>query len=293
MSIYVIGDVQGCYHELQQLIDKIAFDPAADKLWFTGDLVNRGSGSLQTLRFVKSLGESAVTVLGNHDIHLLALYCGVRPTGKDPTLEPILNAEDADELICWLAHQPMLHRDEKHLMVHAGLHRDWSVNFAASLAKEIETELRKVSATKPPGEVLGEAPGEPQTCSRESLYPVIKSLYGPTTGTWAQNEATTDRLRYAVNCFTRMRFCESNGTPDFKHSGPPGSQPQSLVPWFELQNESQKSYTCLTGHWAAMGLKFHDNLCALDTGCVWGNDLTAMRLSDKQLTQVQCTAYSK
>ncbi len=295
MSTYVIGDIQGCFDELQQLLDQIAFDPAHDTLWFVGDLVNRGTGSLQTLRFVKSLGDNAITVLGNHDLHLLALFCGVRPKGKDPTLEPILNAEDSHALIHWLCRQPLLHREDNTVMVHAGLHRNWGIDTAESLAKEIEAKLASARIAANPAVNLDADPESEieGTVDLEALRSTMASLYGATTGTWSDNEGTDNRLRYAVNCFTRMRFCDQNGTPDFKNSGAPGTQPDTLVPWFELQNESQKQHTLLIGHWAAMGLQTIDNLYALDSGCVWGNTLTAMRLSDKKQYHVKCTSYQR
>lgn len=293
----MIGDVQGCFDELQLLVDKISFDPAHDTLWFVGDLVNRGHGSLQTLRFVKSLGDNAVTVLGNHDLHLLALFCGLRPPGKDPTLDPILEAPDAHALIHWLLQQPLLHREGNFTMVHAGLHREWSIDTAAALAKEIESQLSNVghltesAPTINPDTDLETETRTAEKVDLEALYATMQSLYGQTEGTWSDNAETGNRLRYAVNCFTRMRFCDHAGTPDFKHSGPPGSQPETLVPWFELQNETQRQQTLLIGHWAAMGLQTIDNLHALDSGCVWGNSLTALRLSDLKRYSVECTNY--
>jgi bis(5'-nucleosyl)-tetraphosphatase (symmetrical) len=281
LSTYVIGDVQGCHDELQHLIDKIAFDPATDKLWFVGDLVNRGRGSLETLRFVKSLGSSAVSVLGNHDIHLLALYCGVRPAGQDPTLDPVLQAEDVEPLLHWLLHRPLLHRDGTQLMVHAGLHRDWSIATACELANEIESALTSACSE------------DDTSIDREELRSVIKQLYGRTSGTWADNAATDQRLRYALNCLTRMRFCTDDGTPDFSCSDPPGSQPAPLLPWYELQNSEQRRHQLFIGHWSALGLRTIDNLCALDSGCVWGNSLSAMRLADGETFSIACSAYAR
>ena len=245
MSTYVIGDVQGCYDELRQLLNLIAFDPARDTLWFTGDLVNRGAGSLQTLRFVKSLGNSAITVLGNHDLHLLAIYCGIRPAGKDPTLTPILEAPDVHSLVNWLAGRPVLYQSGDYVMVHAGLHCDWSIDVASTLAREIES-------------LLAFATGPRDEDTRSSLNAALTSLYGASSGTWSKNAPTKSRLCYAMNCFTRMRFCDRQGVPDFRYSGAPGSQPDSLLPWFELQNESQRQHTLLIGHWAAMGLRTVD-----------------------------------
>ena len=285
MSTYVIGDVQGCFNELELLVDKIGFDPAHDTLWFVGDLVNRGPGSLETLRLVKSLGDNAVTVLGNHDLHLLALHCGMRPVGKDPTLDPILHAPDRDELMNWLLQQPLLHREDNFVMVHAGLHRDWSIDTAVEIAQEIEQELKK-SSTRTDTDGGRPSSATSTLVDTDSLYTTMKSIYGGTEGTWSENATTANRLRYAVNCFTRMRFCDNHGTPDFNQSGPPGSQPDALVPWFTIQNKSQRQHALLIGHWAAMGLQIIDNLHALDSGCVWGNSLTAMRLADRKLYQV-------
>ena len=265
MATYAIGDIQGCFEPLQRLLEKLRFDPAEDTLWFAGDLVNRGPQSLDTLRFVKSLGKSAVTVLGNHDIHLFALYYGLRPLGKDPTLEQVLDAPDAQALIEWLQQQPMLHREGDNVMVHAGLHPHWTIETATSLARELEAILQSVN-------------------SKETLAP----LYGPSQGEWVQAEQTEHRLRYALNCFTRMRFCNKKAVPDFKYSCAPGEQPEKLQPWFAAKNRPTESLSIIFGHWAALGVHQQPGIHALDSGCVWGNALTALNISDKSLHQVDC-----
>lgn len=265
MATYAIGDIQGCFEPLQRLLEKLRFDPANDTLWLAGDLVNRGPDSLATLRFVKALGESAITVLGNHDIHLLALYYGLRPRGKDPTLEQVLNAEDAEDLIHWLQQHPLLHQQGNHVMVHAGLHPQWTIETACLLARELEATLKTLT-------------------NKETLTP----LYGPTEGSWQKAEQSDYRLRYALNCFTRMRFCTQKAIPDYKHSCAPGEQPAKLQPWFTIKNRPTESLDIIFGHWAALGIHQQPGIHALDSGCVWGNALTALNLADHSLHQVAC-----
>ncbi len=266
MATYVIGDIQGCFEPLQRLLDKLRFDPASDTLWFAGDLVNRGPDSLATLRYVRSLGNAAVTVLGNHDIHLMALYYGLRPRGKDPTLDQVLNAPDVAELIHWLQQHPLLHRQGEHVMVHAGLHPQWTIETAESLAAELESTLQSIT-------------------NSDELAP----LYGPTTGNWQDAESTDQRLRYALNCLTRMRFCTRKGIPDYKYSCAPGEQPAKLQPWFTVKKRPTENLTVLFGHWAALGVHKQPGIYALDSGCVWGNTLSALKLEDYSLHQASCS----
>ncbi len=266
MATYAIGDVQGCFEPLQRLLEKLRFDPANDTLWFAGDLVNRGPQSLESLRFVKSLGQSAITVLGNHDIHLLALYYGLRPRGKDPTLEQVLDAPDVEELIVWLQQQPLLHQNESKVLVHAGLHPHWTIETATTLAREVEAILHKLDG-------------------KDALAP----LYGPTDGEWASAEKSEYRLRYAVNCFTRMRFCNHKAVPDFKYSCTPGEQPKKLQPWFTIDNRPTETLSIIFGHWAALGVHQQPGIFALDSGCVWGNALTALNLDEFTFHQVACS----
>ncbi|OED37168.1 bis(5'-nucleosyl)-tetraphosphatase (symmetrical) [Chromatiales bacterium (ex Bugula neritina AB1)] len=266
MAIYAIGDIQGCNSALQRLLEKLKFDPAQDTLWFAGDLVNRGPESLETLRFVKSLGSASVTVLGNHDIHLLALYYGLRPKGKAPTLQPILDAPDADELICWLQHLPVLHQQHGYALVHAGLYPQWNMQTATTLAREVEAALRNTKDSE-----------------------ALSTLYGPSANTWAAAKDSPERLRFAVNCFTRMRFCNQKAELDFEHNGAPGSQPDHLVPWFDVPERVLAPQAIIFGHWAALGLYTRETIFALDSGCVWGNALTAMRIRDRKLVSVDCS----
>ncbi len=265
MTTYAIGDIQGCFEALQRLLDKLKFDPAADTLWFAGDLVNRGPQSLQTLRFVKSLGTAAITVLGNHDIHLLALYYGLRTREKDPTLNQVLDAPDADDLIHWLQGLPLMHQQHGYILVHAGLHPHWDIATAQTLATEVSASLK--------------------ACRDKDALSV---LYGPSSGSWPLARHTDERLRFAVNCLTRMRFSSRDAILDFKHNDAPGSQPDHLLPWFKVQNRVLADQSIIFGHWAALGLYTDDNVFGLDSGCVWGNALTAMRLSDRQITSVAC-----
>ena len=268
MATYAIGDIQGCYSSLCSLLEKIQFDVTRDHLWFAGDLVNRGPESLETLRYVKSLGDRAVTVLGNHDIHLLALYYGVRERRrKDNTLFPILDVVDSDELIQWLQAQPLIHIENNYLLVHAGIHPRWSMQTVLGLKNELESTVNK-------------------TLSKQSL----STIYGNTEGSWEENEHGSNRLRYALNCVTRMRYCTTDAEPEYQCSVTPGNQPDCLTPWFEIPNPEFSDYTILFGHWAALGYHQHQNTYALDSGCVWGNALTALRLEDKQVFSVSCSA---
>jgi len=266
MATYAIGDIHGCYEPLCRLLDKINFDESCDRLWFVGDLVNRGPKSLETVRFVKGLGDKAVTVLGNHDIHLLALYYGVRKRkDKDSTLFQILDAEDVDELMLWLQTNPVVHIQDKFVMVHAGIHPHWSLLTLESLKAELAF-------------AMGTA------FSRKSM----SKLYGDTNGSWAVAENSSDRIKYALNCMTRMRYCLSDATPEYSCSETPGNQPEYLKPWFEIVNTALSDHTILFGHWAALGYHQHNNVYALDSGCVWGNALTALRLEDKEVISVRC-----
>lgn len=266
MATYAIGDIQGCYDALCRLLEKVNFDESTDRLWFAGDLVNRGPKSLDTLRFVKDLGDKAVTVLGNHDIHLLALHYGVRKRkDKDSTLFETLDADDAGELITWLQSRPVIHIENKTIMVHAGIHPDWCMETLVSIKQELESKITTIN-------------------NKKSLL----ELYADTEGTWTQASASSNRLRYALNILTRMRYCETNAIPDYQCSAPPGKQPDHLMPWFDLPNHKLHDHTIVFGHWAALGYHHTKNVYALDSGCVWGNALTALRLEDKEVFRVSC-----
>ena len=263
MAIFAIGDVQGCYDELRELIDKIAFDPKRDRLWFVGDLVNRGPNSLAVLRYVRGLGDRAISVLGNHDLHLIAVARGFARLRDDDTLSDVLKAPDRDELIDWLRCLPMMHVEGDKALVHAGLPPQWSVNKASTLAGEVEAALR--------------GPGH---------HKFLENLYGSKPSRWKDSLKGWDRLRVIVNTMTRMRFCSMDGELDFKSKGESTNGPPGFMPWFEVAGRKSAGTTLIFGHWSALGLRVMPDVLALDSGCVWGGKLSAIRLDDRQLTQV-------
>ena len=264
MAIYAVGDVQGCYAELQQLLEQVRFDPAQDKLWLVGDLVNRGPDSLAVLRLVKSLGDSAITVLGNHDLHLLAVAEGVAELHRTDTLDEILNAPDRDELLHWLRNQRLLHAEGDYVLVHAGLLPQWSVAQAASLAREVEAALRD-----------------------DDYGTFLKHMYG-NSPRWNDGLTGYKRLRVIVNTFTRMRICTMEGEMEFKFKGEVQNIPPGYLPWFDVPNRASTDATVIFGHWSALGLLFRENAIALDTGCLWGGPMSAVRLGDRHLFQAAC-----
>jgi bis(5'-nucleosyl)-tetraphosphatase (symmetrical) len=243
------------------------FDRAKDTLWFVGDLVNRGAQSLATLRFVRELGERAVVVLGNHDLHLLALAQGHVEARKDDTLGDVLGAPDRDELLDWLRGRPMMHVDGSNALVHAGLLPQWDVALAGSLAREVETELRGPGYSK-----------------------FLQTLYGSWPDRWTSDLRGADRLRVIVNAMTRLRFCTPDGVMEFETKGETTRAPQGFLPWFDVPDRKSASSVVVCGHWSAIGLRIAPNLLALDSGCVWGGKLSAMRLEDRRLFQVPCAA---
>jgi bis(5'-nucleosyl)-tetraphosphatase (symmetrical) len=266
MSTYAIGDVQGCYTELQKLLEKIKFDPHADTLWFTGDLVNRGPESLATLRFIKSLGKNAITVLGNHDLHLIAIVLGTQTLQGNDTFRDILHAKDCLELVNWLSQQPLLHHDQKlkFTITHAGIAPFWDLATAQQLAHEVETVLRS-----------------------ESRKTLLAEMYGNEPACWNEALSGTERLRCIINYFTRMRFCDARGCLNLSYKGTTNATPKALIPWFNLKNRNMQNDNIIFGHWAA--LQGHTNtkhVFALDTGCVWGKQLTAMCLETTQRVNI-------
>ena len=265
MAIYAVGDIQGCYAELQQVLEQVRFDPAQDKLWLVGDLVNRGPGSLEVLRLVKSLGDSAITVLGNHDLHLLAVAEGVAELHRTDTLDELLNAPDRDELLHWLRNQRLLHAQDGYVLVHAGLLPQWSVAQAASLAREVETALR--------GDDYGT---------------FLARMYGNSPHNWDDGLTGYKRLRVIVNAFTRMRICTTVGEMEFRFKGEVENIPPGYLPWFDVPNRASADSTVIFGHWSALGLLQRKNVIALDTGCLWGGPMSAVRLDDRQLFQAAC-----
>ena len=266
MATYAIGDVQGCYDELVRLLQQCGFDRERDRIWFVGDLVNRGPKSLETLRFARDLGDGAVTVLGNHDLHLVTQHEGLARPRKDDTFNDVLDAPDANELIAWLRTRPMMHVEGGFAMVHAGLPPGWSIGQAADLAREVESALAQ--------------PG---------YRDFLANMYGSWPARWSEDLAGWDRLRVIVNAMTRMRFCTEDGTMDFQTKG--ASAPPGYRPWFELRPRGETPIVC--GHWSAMGLQLTAQLAALDSGCVWGGSLSAMRLEDRKLYQAACDGYRK
>lgn len=265
MARYAIGDIQGCYREFRQLLELIRFDPANDRLWLVGDLVNRGPQSLEVLRFVRELGAAATTVLGNHDLYLLLLAAGHATARADDTLTAILQAPDRDELLHWLRHRPMLHHEEEFVMVHAGLLPQWDVAQATRLAAEVERALRSADADY-----------------REFLA----HLWGSEPAAWSDTLTGWSRLRVIVNAMTRMRFCTAEGVMDFHSKGETTDAPAGYLPWFDVPGRQSADHVLVTGHWSALGLRLSANLLALDTGCIWGRELTAIRLEDRALFQL-------
>jgi len=263
MATYAIGDIQGCFDELQALLGEVKF-ARGDRLWLVGDLVNRGPKSLEVLRFVRDLGDRAVAVLGNHDLHLVTQHEGFAKPRKDDTFTDVLDAPDRRALVDWLRARPMMHAEGDYAMVHAGLLPQWSVAQALGLAHEVEAALR----------------------GRE-YRAFLANLYGSKPDEWRDELKGWDRLRVVVNAMTRMRFCTPEGKMDFQAKG--SKAPKGLRPWFDVRPTDKQRL--VFGHWSALGLKVTERLAALDSGCVWGGKLTALRLEDRTLHAVPCRGY--
>ncbi|MDE2118720.1 MAG: symmetrical bis(5'-nucleosyl)-tetraphosphatase [Betaproteobacteria bacterium] len=265
MATYAVGDIQGCCTEFRQLLERIRFDPAADKLWLVGDLVNRGPESLDVLRLVKSLGDSAITVLGNHDLHLLAVAEGVAELHRSDTLDEVLSAPDRDELLDWLRSQRLLHAEGDYVLVHAGLLPSWTVAQAQQLAHEVEAVLRG-----------------------DHYHDFFVRMYGNNPTQWQDDLTGHKRLRVITNALTRMRICTPQGEMEFKFKGVEKDIPQGYWAWFNVPGRASADATVIFGHWSALGLKVDRHVIALDTGCLWGGPMSAIRLEDRQLFQVSC-----
>jgi bis(5'-nucleosyl)-tetraphosphatase (symmetrical) len=264
MTTYAIGDVQGCYTELQLLLEKIAFNPNNDTLWFVGDLVNRGPNSLEVLRFLKSLGNKAICVLGNHDFHLLAVAYGFAKQGHHDTLNDVLAATDRAELLDWLIQRPLLYHDLGYTMTHAGIAPQWDLTKAISLATEVENVL-----------------------ASDQRVALLTHLYGDEPNLWSDDLTGFSRWRCIINYFTRMRFCKADGSLSLRFRGEIADVKEGLIPWFAMPNRRMKNDPIIFGHWAALnGRANTSNVFALDTGCVWGNQLTAMNLITQELISV-------
>ena len=269
MAVYAIGDVQGCYEDLLRLLDRIQFNPAADFLWFCGDIINRGPQSLETIRFIKSLGDSAITVLGNHDLHFLAVnYISNKPSKHD-TFSDILNADDRNELAHWLRSQNIFHHDAdlNISMVHAGIPSQWSIADASGYAAEMEAILQS-----------------------EDPRDFFQNMYGNQPKEWDKDLTGWDRYRFITNVFTRMRFCDQEGRPDFKFKGNIGSQPAHLTPWFMHPQRKSKNDDVIFGHWSTLSNIQQEHIYPIDTGCLWCGSLTALRIDteEKQAIQIDC-----
>jgi len=266
MANYVIGDVQGCLDSLLELLDAVRFDATADVLWFAGDLVNRGPRSLDTLRFIKDLGAQAHTVLGNHDLHLLALWCNSGRTHESDTIAEVVTAPDGEVLVNWLRSQPLalaLPGPQKALLVHAGILAQWSFEEALGLSAEVQ-----------------------QMMSGPAWKDFMAQLYGNKPNRWDPALEGFDRLRFIVNVFTRMRMVRDDGKIDFKYKLEPSDAPPELKAWFEIPRAFDQESPIVFGHWSTLGqLKNKAGYC-LDTGCVWGGQLTALRLEDEAIIQV-------
>lgn len=271
MATYAIGDVQGCYPELQRLLEKLRFDPGQDRLWFCGDLVNRGGQSLETLRLIHSLRESCVVTLGNHDLSLLAIALR-KPDAQarvNPELRAVLFADDAPVLFEWLRSQRLLHHDEQlgWTMVHAGLAPMWTLRQAQRSAQEVERELS--------------SPRYPR---------LLKNLFGNRPAAWSSRLQGIERLRASINTLTRMRYCDVQGRIDFEGKGIPGTQKPGMYPWFEVPGMRRRETRIVCGHWSALGRFAGLGIHAIDTGCVWGGQLTALRLDSDEPSYVTVNA---
>ncbi|MBI3773694.1 MAG: symmetrical bis(5'-nucleosyl)-tetraphosphatase [Gammaproteobacteria bacterium] len=268
MAVYAIGDVQGCHDDLQRLLDHIGFN-SDDKLWFCGDLVNRGPHSAPVLRFVRDLGARAITVLGNHDLHLLAMAEGHSQHYPKDTLDNVLDAPDRDDLLFWLRQQPLLHHDAElgYTLIHAGLPPQWDMPLAQQCARELEAVLRS-----------------------PDYRDYFKHMYGNQPDCWSSELGGIERLRFITNCFTRLRYCDADGRLHLKDKGAPGNQAPGVLPWFNVAGRKTRTERILFGHWSTLDIGEHSNAFALDGGCIWGGKLVALHIdvSPPQWHTIDC-----
>ena len=259
MATYAIGDIQGCLSALQRLLEKLDFDVSRDCLWFVGDLVNRGPQSLATLRFIRDLDDAAITVLGNHDLHMMAISQGLRPQTHRDNIDDVLSAPDRDELFDWIRKKPLMHHDDSlgFTMVHAGFSPSWDLPEAQRCATEVESVLRS-----------------------NNYQQFITRMYGDEPSRWSDDVSGIDRWRYIVNCFTRLRFCDQDGRLTLKEKGAP-SEHDGLLPWFQVPGRESADLRIVFGHWSTLGRYQGNNVFCLDSGCVWGGEMTALRLDGK------------
>lgn len=265
MATYVIGDVQGCFHAFKDLLAAVDFNESVDTVWLVGDMVNRGSSSLAMLRWCYEHKDHVRVVLGNHDLHALVVANGVVKARKGDTIGPLLEADDSDVLLDWLRHQPLMVQSDGFVMLHAGLLPQWTVEKALGYAAEVETVLQS-----------------------DNWIAFLEQMYGNKPAEWHDDLTGMDRLRVITNTLTRLRICSAEGKMEFKFKGELTDIPSGYMPWFDVPDRLSKDTTILFGHWSALGLQHRNNVHALDTGCLWGGNLTALTLETKAITQVPC-----
>lgn len=263
MATYAIGDIQGCYYAFIALLERLQFNPKRDTLWLVGDLINRGNGSLDVLRWCYQHQSSIKTVLGNHDLHALAVVNGLKPTHKSDTLQLSIDAPDSGALFKWLRHQPLMIAQDGYVMMHAGLMPQWTISDALAYAAEVEAVLQS-----------------------DSYANFLLNMYGNVPNQWQADLTGMDRLRVITNALTRMRICKLDGVMEFSFKGELANIPTGYLPWFDVPNRQSQAAHIICGHWSALGLRQRNNIHALDTGCLWGGQLTAMSLETREITQV-------
>lgn len=266
MTTYVIGDVQGCYHSLMHLLETVQFNASKDKLWFVGDVINRGAGSLEVLRWLYAHQVQVQMVLGNHDLHTLVVAEGFVKAHRSDTLDALINAPDAQILLNWLRAQPLAYMEHGFLMVHAGLLPQWTAQQAILLAQEVETALQA-----------------------DNYRDFLANMYGNTPDSWHDDLQGWDRLRVITNAMTRLRVCSAQGAMEFKFKGTLKQLPNDLMPWFKISQRASSDTPIVFGHWSALGLMQDANVWSLDTGCLWNGKLTALCLEDLAVFQVPCS----
>jgi bis(5'-nucleosyl)-tetraphosphatase (symmetrical) len=274
MATYAIGDIQGCFHAFTALLVRLQFNPKQDKLWLVGDIINRGSGSLEVLRWCYQHQESLRIVLGNHDLHALAVVHNLKSEHKHDTLQASIDAPDSDALFKWLRHQPLMHVQNiggyDYVMVHAGLLPQWTIEKAVCLANEVEYALQT-----------------------DGYHDFLVNMYGNAPNVWHENHQGMDRLRAITNAMTRMRICTDIGEMEFEFKGEMQDIPVGYTPWFDVIGRQSYDAKIICGHWSALGLRQRENVFALDTGCLWGGQLTAMCLETQVITQVNHDARDR
>ena len=269
MARYAVGDIQGCYDPLQRLLEQVNFDPASDTLVCVGDLVNRGPKSLKVVRLLRSLGPACETVLGNHDIHLLAMIYGIRKPRPNDTLSKLLNAPELPEIAEWLRGLPLLiqNKSDKSIVCHAGIYPWWTRKQARDRAKEVERVFH----------------------NEEKCIALLNKIYSNSPSRWSDDLGKTRRARFIINAFTRMRFCSPRGHLNLLESGYKGLGNRDRIPWFEFHNPSLDGYRVVFGHWSALGFINTRRTLCLDTGYVWGRQMTMVKLpgtpSDKKISK--------